>query len=241
MVPATATFDEVMALKPDGIFLSNGPGDPAATGDYAVPVIQRAARDAASRCSASASATSCSASRSARRTTKMLQGHRGANHPVKRLSDGAVEITSMNHGFAVERDSLPANVARDARLAVRRLELRGCELTDKPAFSVQYHPEASPGPQDSFYLFERFVEIVGGMSLAERRACTALADYVADGCLRSWQTSRLLVDRYGELMLIIATRCRSRRASSDAQVHLEVERSAAAALIDRLIAAVAYD
>jgi carbamoyl-phosphate synthase small subunit len=90
------------------------------------------------------------------RTTKMFQGHRGANHPVKRLSDGAVEITSMNHGFAVERESLPAN-ARETHVSLFDGSNAGLELTDKPAFSVQYHPEASPGPQDSLYLFERFV------------------------------------------------------------------------------------
>ena len=90
------------------------------------------------------------------KTTKMHQGHRGANHPVKRLSDGAVEITSMNHGFAVDDRDAARQRARDACLAVRRLAMR-LRLTDKPAFSVQYHPEASPGPQDSFYLFEKFV------------------------------------------------------------------------------------
>jgi carbamoyl-phosphate synthase small subunit len=90
------------------------------------------------------------------RTTKMFQGHRGANHPVKRLSDGAVEITSMNHGFAVTRDSLPAN-ARETHVSLFDGSNAGLELTDHKAFSVQYHPEASPGPQDSFYLFERFV------------------------------------------------------------------------------------
>jgi carbamoyl-phosphate synthase small subunit len=90
------------------------------------------------------------------KTAKMFQGHRGANHPVKRLSDGRVEITSMNHGFAVETDSLPAN-ARPTHISLFDGSLAGLELTDKPAFSVQYHPEASPGPQDSHYLFEKFV------------------------------------------------------------------------------------
>ncbi|PTS72511.1 carbamoyl phosphate synthase small subunit, partial [Sphingomonas sp. HMWF008] len=89
-------------------------------------------------------------------TTKMFQGHRGANHPVKRLSDGAVEITSMNHGFAVERESLPVT-ARETHVSLFDGSNAGIELTDRPAFSVQYHPEASPGPQDSLYLFERFV------------------------------------------------------------------------------------
>jgi carbamoyl-phosphate synthase small subunit len=90
----------------------------------------------------------------------MFQGHRGANHPVKRLADGAVEITSMNHGFAVERDSLPAN-ARETHVSLFDGSNAGLELVDRKAFSVQYHPEASPGPQDSFYLFERFVGMLG--------------------------------------------------------------------------------
>ncbi len=155
VVPASATFDEIMALNPDGIFLSNGPGDPAATGDYAVPVI-RQLLDTGKPLFGICLGHQLLALAVGARTTKMFQGHRGANHPVKRVADGAVEITSMNHGFAVERDSLPAN-ARETHVSLFDGSNAGLELTDRPAFSVQYHPEASPGPQDSFYLFERFV------------------------------------------------------------------------------------
>lgn len=158
VLPATATFDEVMALAPDGIFLSNGPGDPAATGDYAVPVI-RQLLETGKPLFGICLGHQLLALAAGAQTTKMFQGHRGANHPVKRLSDGAVEITSMNHGFAVERDSLPAN-ARETHVSLFDGSNAGLELTDKPAFSVQYHPEASPGPQDSFYLFERFVGMI---------------------------------------------------------------------------------
>jgi carbamoyl-phosphate synthase small subunit len=155
VVPATATFDQVMALKPDGLFLSNGPGDPAATGEYAVPVIKQLLETNIPLFGICLGHQLLGLAVGAS-TTKMFQGHRGANHPVKRLSDGAVEITSMNHGFAVERDSLPAN-ARETHVSLFDGSNAGLELTDRPAFSVQYHPEASPGPQDSFYLFERFV------------------------------------------------------------------------------------
>jgi len=155
VVPATATFDQVMALKPDGLFLSNGPGDPAATGEYAVPVIQQLLETNIPLFGICLGHQLLGLAVGAS-TTKMFQGHRGANHPVKRLSDGRVEITSMNHGFAVERDSLPAN-ARETHVSLFDGSNAGLELTDRPAFSVQYHPEASPGPQDSFYLFERFV------------------------------------------------------------------------------------
>ncbi|WP_375288806.1 glutamine-hydrolyzing carbamoyl-phosphate synthase small subunit [Sphingomonas sp.] len=155
VVPAEATFDEIMALEPDGIFLSNGPGDPAATGVYAVPVIQQLLgtdRPLFGICLGHQLLGLAIGGR----TTKMFQGHRGANHPVKRLSDGAVEITSMNHGFAVERESLPAN-ARETHVSLFDGSNAGLELADRPVFSVQYHPEASPGPQDSLYLFQRFV------------------------------------------------------------------------------------
>jgi carbamoyl-phosphate synthase small subunit len=155
VVPATATFDQVMALKPDGLFLSNGPGDPAATGEYAVPVIRQLLETNIPLFGICLGHQLLGLAVGAS-TTKMFQGHRGANHPVKRLSDGRVEITSMNHGFAVERDSLPAN-ARETHVSLFDGSNAGLELTDRPAFSVQYHPEASPGPQDSFYLFERFV------------------------------------------------------------------------------------
>lgn len=155
VVPATATFDQVMALKPDGLFLSNGPGDPAATGEYAVPVIQQLLETNIPLFGICLGHQLLGLAVGAS-TTKMFQGHRGANHPVKRLIDGRVEITSMNHGFAVERDSLPAN-ARETHVSLFDGSNAGLELTDHPAFSVQYHPEASPGPQDSFYLFEKFV------------------------------------------------------------------------------------
>lgn len=162
VVPATASFDEIMALAPDGIFLSNGPGDPAATGVYAVPVI-RQLLDTGKPLFGICLGHQLLALAVGATTTKMFQGHRGANHPVKRLSDGAVEITSMNHGFAVERESLPTT-ARETHVSLFDGSNAGIELTDRPAFSVQYHPEASPGPQDSLYLFEKFV----GM-LADRK------------------------------------------------------------------------
>ncbi|KQN29619.1 glutamine-hydrolyzing carbamoyl-phosphate synthase small subunit [Sphingomonas sp. Leaf38] len=155
VVPATASFEQVMALAPDGIFLSNGPGDPAATGDYAVPVIRELLETGKPLFGICLGHQLLGLAVGAT-TTKMFQGHRGANHPVKRLSDGAVEITSMNHGFAVERESLPANV-RETHVSLFDGSNAGLELTDRKAFSVQYHPEASPGPQDSLYLFERFV------------------------------------------------------------------------------------
>jgi carbamoyl-phosphate synthase small subunit len=155
VLPATATFDQVMSFAPDGIFLSNGPGDPAATGEYAVPVI-RQLLETGKPLFGICLGHQLLALAVGGQTTKMFQGHRGANHPVKRLSDGAVEITSMNHGFAVLSETLPAN-ARETHVSLFDGSNAGFELTDTPAFSVQYHPEASPGPQDSFYLFEKFV------------------------------------------------------------------------------------
>ncbi|PWG01261.1 glutamine-hydrolyzing carbamoyl-phosphate synthase small subunit [Sphingosinicella humi] len=156
VLPATATFEEVMAHEPDGFFLSNGPGDPAATGEYAVPVIRQMLETGKPLFGICLGHQMLGLAVGAR-TSKMHQGHRGANHPVKRLSDGRVEITSMNHGFAVETESLPDN-ARPTHISLFDGSLAGLELTDRPAFSVQYHPEASPGPQDSAYLFEKFVK-----------------------------------------------------------------------------------
>ncbi|MEG3086516.1 glutamine-hydrolyzing carbamoyl-phosphate synthase small subunit [Sphingomonas sp. PB4P5] len=155
VLPATATYDDVMALAPDGIFLSNGPGDPAATGDYAVPVIQQLLKTRIPLFGICLGHQLLALAVGGR-TTKMFQGHRGANHPVKRLADGVVEITSMNHGFAVIGESLP-ETARETHVSLFDGSNAGFELTDRPAFSVQYHPEASPGPQDSLYLFEKFV------------------------------------------------------------------------------------
>ncbi|MES2121005.1 MAG: glutamine-hydrolyzing carbamoyl-phosphate synthase small subunit [Pseudomonadota bacterium] len=155
VVPATASFDEIMAHEPDGFFLSNGPGDPAATGEYAVPVIQ-AMLETKKPLFGICLGHQMLALAVGGKTSKMFQGHRGANHPVKRLADGQVEITSMNHGFAVEREGLPGNV-RETHVSLFDGSNCGIELTDRPAFSVQYHPEASPGPMDSFYLFEKFV------------------------------------------------------------------------------------
>ena len=155
ILPATASFEQVMAHQPDGFFLSNGPGDPAATGQYAVPLIQ-AMLASGKPLFGICLGHQLLALAVGGKTAKMFQGHRGANHPVKRLADGAVEITSMNHGFAVLREGLPAN-ARETHVSLFDGSNCGFELTDKPAFSVQYHPEARPGPQDSFYLFEKFV------------------------------------------------------------------------------------
>jgi len=155
VVPATASFDEVMAHQPDGVFLSNGPGDPAATGIYAVPVIQELLKIGKPIFGICLGHQLLGLAVGAK-TAKMHQGHRGANHPVKRTDDGRVEITSMNHGFAVLTETLPAN-AEPTHISLFDGSLAGLRLTDKPAFSVQYHPEASPGPQDSHYLFEQFV------------------------------------------------------------------------------------
>ena len=156
VLPATASYEQVMEQQPDGVFLSNGPGDPAATGEYAVPVIRKLL-DADLPVFGICLGHQMLAIAAGAKTIKMHQGHRGANHPVKRLSDGLVEITSMNHGFAVDADTLPANV-KSTHVSLFDGSNCGIELTDKKAFSVQYHPEASPGPQDSFYLFQRFVE-----------------------------------------------------------------------------------
>ena len=159
IVPATATFEEIMGHAPDGLFLSNGPGDPAATGVYAVPVIKQWLETKKPLFGICLGHQMLGLAVGAK-TEKMHQGHRGANHPVKRLSDGAVEITSMNHGFAVDAETLPAN-ASATHISLFDGSNCGFELADQPAFSVQYHPEASPGPQDSHYLFEKFAGMMG--------------------------------------------------------------------------------
>jgi carbamoyl-phosphate synthase small subunit len=159
IVTATATFEEIMGHAPDGLFLSSGPGDPAATGVYAVPVIKQWLETKKPLFGICLGHQMLGLAVGAK-TEKMHQGHRGANHPVKRLSDGAVEITSMNHGFAVDAATLPAN-AKVTHISLFDGSNCGFELADQPAFSVQYHPEASPGPQDSHYLFEKFAEMMG--------------------------------------------------------------------------------
>jgi carbamoyl-phosphate synthase small subunit len=155
VVPAQTSAEDILALKPDGIFLSNGPGDPAATGEYAVPVIRRLI-DKVPTFGICLGHQMLALAVGAK-TMKMHQGHHGANHPVKDLLTGKVEITSMNHGFAVDRASLPAN-AVETHVSLFDGSNCGLKLSDRPVFSVQYHPEASPGPQDSHYLFGRFVE-----------------------------------------------------------------------------------
>ncbi|MBV7393806.1 glutamine-hydrolyzing carbamoyl-phosphate synthase small subunit [Mameliella sediminis] len=155
VLPATATFDEVMAHDPDGVFLSNGPGDPAATGAYAVPMIQRLLKDTQLPIFGICLGHQMLALAVGAKTIKMNHGHHGANHPVKELSTGKVEITSMNHGFAVDSQSLPEGV-QETHVSLFDGSNCGIRLADRPVFSVQHHPEASPGPQDSFYLFERF-------------------------------------------------------------------------------------
>ena len=159
VVSATATFEDIMVHNPDGLFLSNGPGDPAATGEYAVPVIKQWLETKKPLFGICLGHQMLGLAVGAK-TEKMHQGHRGANHPVKRLSDGAVEITAMNHGFAVDAATLPAN-AEPTHVSLFDGSNCGFELTDSPAFSVQYHPEASPGPQDSHYLFEKFAGMMG--------------------------------------------------------------------------------
>ena len=173
VVPATTSAEAILALKPAGVFLSNGPGDPAATGDHAVPVI-RTLMDAGLPIFGICLGHQLLALAVGGRTIKMHQGHRGANHPVKRHEDGVVEITSMNHGFAVDEASLPEG-AVVTHTSLFDGSNCGFEMPSKRAFSVQYHPEASPGPQDSFYLFEKFV---GGLSSDTVNPMTAPAPFV---------------------------------------------------------------
>jgi len=158
VVPATASAEEVLRHKPDGIFLSNGPGDPAATGEYAVPVIKQLIKFGLPMFGICLGHQLLSRALGAT-TKKMHLGHRGGNHPVKDLATGKVEITSQNHGFVVNGDALPDGVEL-THTSLFDGTLEGIRLTGKPVFSVQYHPEASPGPQDSHYLFGRFVEMM---------------------------------------------------------------------------------
>ena len=159
VVPAQTSFEAIMGLKPDGVFLSNGPGDPAATGTYAVPVIQGLLEADVPVFGICLGHQMLGLAAGAR-TIKMHQGHRGANHPVLRKADGVVEITSMNHGFAVDNADLPEGV-EETHVSLFDGSNCGIAIAGKRAFGVQYHPEASPGPQDSFYLFERFVGMLG--------------------------------------------------------------------------------
>ena len=158
VVPATATAEDILRHKPDGVFLSNGPGDPAATGEYAVPAIQGVLQSGVPLFGICLGHQMLALAVGGK-TTKMARGHRGANQPVKDLTTGKVEITSQNHGFVVMPESLPKNV-EVTHVSLFDGSNEGLRLTDKPAFSVQYHPEASPGPTDSHYLFDRFVDMI---------------------------------------------------------------------------------
>ena len=156
VVPPTMPARNILSLKPDGVVLSNGPGDPAATGEYAIPVIQEiiaADKPILGICLGHQMLALALGAK----TMKMEQGHHGANHPVKDYTTNKVEIVSMNHGFAVDQDSLPDTVI-ETHVSLFDGSNCGIQLKGKPVFSVQHHPEASPGPQDTFYLFDRFAE-----------------------------------------------------------------------------------
>jgi carbamoyl-phosphate synthase small subunit len=167
VLPATATAEDVLAHNPDGVFLSNGPGDPAATGVYAVPMIQKILNDTDLPMFGICLGHQMLALALGAKTVKMNHGHHGANHPVKDTETGKVEITSMNHGFAVDSQSLPKGVL-ETHISLFDGSNCGIRVHDRPVFSVQQHPEASPGPQDSFYLFERFAE-----SMAKAKSVSA--------------------------------------------------------------------
>ncbi len=170
VVPATTSAKQVLARKPDGVFLSNGPGDPAATGRYAVPEIKKLVASGLPVFGICLGHQMLAIALGAR-TKKMRQGHHGANHPVKDFTTEKVEITSMNHGFTVESESLPDDV-EETHISLFDGSNCGLRLKNRPVFSVQYHPEASPGPQDSHYLFVRFVNLMrvakGELLLGER-------------------------------------------------------------------------
>lgn len=172
VLPAQSSFAEISKHKPDGVFLSNGPGDPFATSQYAAPVIRKILENKIpifGICMGH-QLLSIAAGLS---TTKMFQGHRGANHPVKNLKKGVVEITSQNHGFCVPQENMPSNI-EVTHISLFDNTIEGIRLKNRPAFSVQYHPESSPGPHDSRYLFEQFIELISsnknlGASLDARR------------------------------------------------------------------------
>lgn len=155
VLPASATYDDIMAHEPDGVFLSNGPGDPTATGVYAVPMIRDVLEKTDLPLFGICLGHQMLALALGAKTVKMDRGHHGANHPVRDEETGKVEITSMNHGFAVDGQSLPAGVTQ-THVSLFDGSNCGIRMVDRPVWSVQHHPEASPGPQDSFYLFERF-------------------------------------------------------------------------------------
>jgi carbamoyl-phosphate synthase small subunit len=158
VLPATSGAGDILEQAPDGVFLSNGPGDPAATAAYAVPVINKLIETGTPPFGICLGHQMLGIAVGGK-TAKMHQGHHGANHPVKDLTTGKVEITSMNHGFALDGKSLPAN-AEETHISLFDGSNCGIALKDRPVFSVQYHPEASPGPRDSHYLFQRFVELM---------------------------------------------------------------------------------
>jgi carbamoyl-phosphate synthase small subunit len=158
VVPASTSAAEILARKPHGVLLSNGPGDPAATGEYAVPMIQGLLGAGLPVFGICLGHQMLSLALGAK-TVKMEQGHHGANHPVKDLTTGKVEIVSMNHGFTVDRESLPEPVV-ETHVSLFDGTNAGIALKDRPVFSVQHHPEASPGPTDSLYLFERFAGLM---------------------------------------------------------------------------------
>jgi carbamoyl-phosphate synthase small subunit len=159
VLPATASAADVMAHSPQGLFLSNGPGDPAATGEYAVPMIREVMERGVPIMGVCLGHQMLALALGAR-TVKMNHGHHGANHPVKDTETGKVEITSMNHGFTVDSQTLPDGVV-ETHVSLFDGSNCGIRMTDRPVFSVQYHPEASPGPMDSAYLFERFAHAIG--------------------------------------------------------------------------------
>ncbi len=165
VLPATATAEEVLAHNPEGVFLSNGPGDPAATGAYAVPMIRDVLDKTDIPVFGICLGHQMLALALGAKTIKMNHGHHGANHPVKDLDTGKVEITSMNHGFTVDSQTLPDGIV-ETHVSLFDGSNCGIRVADRPVFSVQYHPEASPGPQDSYYLFERFAKAMDDRAIA---------------------------------------------------------------------------
>lgn len=158
VLPAQSSFEDIAKHNPDGIFLSNGPGDPQATSAYAAPVIRQILDNNIPTFGICMGHQLLSIA-AGLSTTKMFQGHRGGNHPVKNLQEGIVEITSQNHGFCVSKEDIPSNI-EVTHISLFDNTIEGIRLKDKPAFSVQYHPESSPGPHDSRYLFKQFIELI---------------------------------------------------------------------------------